>query len=105
MLLSDFLDGVPQKARARHLFGLSTCNGCHYGETENKNNHHISPREAANEAKISEFMSQSPWVLDGIMDDNADAIVMDEPRRRVCALYRARDSKVSLLPLMLNAPH
>ena len=50
-------------------------------------------------------MSQSPWVLDGIMDDNSDAIVMDEPRRRVCALYRARDSKVSLLPLMFKAPH
>jgi len=45
-------------AQARHLFGLGTCNGCHYAETNNQAAlFHIYPRDQGMESQLSSFLS------------------------------------------------
>lgn len=50
-------DRGPRVSReARRIFSLSTCNGCHAGETGCREGLHIHPREAGSTARLSEFL-------------------------------------------------
>jgi len=86
---------------ARHLFGLSTCNGCHYSET-GFDRMHIHPRKAGEEAAVSAFLSVTlssvapnpanpglplfSWtVRDPVSGETRE---LNEPWRRVCEMRR-----------------
>jgi len=71
----------------RRLFALSTCNGCHYAETQT-NNMHILPRAAGVQSAISAYLSASPGDTFGmpsaVIGSNGGEVMFNEPRRRVC---------------------
>src|SRR5206468_3644247 len=64
----DFHWRVPGAVpNARHAFGMTTCNGCHAGETATTFMH-ISPRQAGSRSVLSAFLSKRHVMLPDPVD-------------------------------------
>jgi hypothetical protein len=78
---NDYLDA--QVCTARRLYAFSTCNGCHYLETDNTGNLHIKNRSTGNASVLSTFMTSNLPVTN---DPCESSVTYDEPKRRKCEL-------------------
>lgn len=78
----------PNVCTARRLFAFSTCNGCHYLETDNTGNLHIKNRKKGNSSVLSQFLTGQQVVSsnDPCEDPNTGATTYNEPARRKCEL-------------------
>jgi hypothetical protein len=76
-----YLDG--EVCTARRLYAFSTCNGCHYLETDNTGNLHIKNRSTGNASVLSDFMTSTLPVTN---DPCESSVTYDEPKRRKCEL-------------------
>jgi hypothetical protein len=47
----------PRLLDARHLFSLTTCNGCHGGETKTSEFLHVAPRDVGERSVLSGFLT------------------------------------------------
>lgn len=100
-----------QPFKVRHMFGVTTCNGCHYDETDT-NMMFIAGRDPNVESVLAPFLNTSTvkgathnfYILPFDGDDNW-YFQFNEPRRRVCEAVHA--SKGNALPLTQpnGAPH
>ena len=88
-------------ADKRRLFAISTCNGCHYAETET-NNMHIFPRNHSMPANLSPFLS-SPVTITS--DPSGNMYDYDEPLRRKCELLHAAAGNDIPLTTSTGRPH
>ena len=100
--LGSFWDGlnggVPIPDReARHRFSLSTCNGCHTGETHNEFTH-VGARPFGTQATLSDFMTGA-WVDDPA--DHTPARFFDELERRAVDLDALLNTSCFAVPLDL----
>jgi hypothetical protein len=85
----------------RRLFAFSTCNGCHYSETET-NNLHIVPRKHTSPALLSAFLS-SPVTT--TTDPSLGMFEYDEPLRRKCELLHVAAGNSTPLSTSPGRPH
>ena len=92
---------------ARHIFGLNTCNGCHYDETNTNDFLFVASREPGNESILRPFLA-TPTTMGathsfhilGFETENDWYFEFNEPRRRVCELIHAW--KGNAVPLTQN---
>jgi len=81
---------------ARRLFSLSTCNGCHAGETGCQTGLHVQPRAAGEEAKLSDFLRLDGKVLRiGDPDVPGMKVEYQEMKDRAAILAALLDSRDS----------
>lgn len=103
------VDGiVPYKAR--HQFGVTTCNGCHYDETDTSMMF-IRERDAAVESQLADFLKTSTaegethnFTMFGFSSDDW-YLEFNEPRRRACEMLNALDGNPVPLTRNNGSPH
>ena len=96
-VLWDHSAPTPLAPMTRHLFGFSTCNGCHSGETQTSFVH-VAPRTAGTPAALSPFLSQTTnngapglpasWQTFSDPAGTGLALEYNEPWRRTCEVTR-----------------
>lgn len=95
---------------ARHQFGATTCNGCHYDET-GTSMMFIRERDALVESTLAPFLQTSTmagethnFTMLGFEGDEW-SYEFNEPRRRACEALWAMDGNVTPLTRNNGAPH
>jgi hypothetical protein len=77
----------PNVCTARRLYAFSTCNGCHYLETDNTGNLHIKNRNVGSSSVLSGFLTGEQIVSSNDpCEKNLAAVTYNEPDRRKCEL-------------------
>lgn len=102
---NDYFDmnGDPNsKCTARRLMAFSTCNGCHYLETDTGQNLHIPNRATGSPAAISNFLKTQ--ILPG-NDPCEFSVKYDEPLRRKCELLALAAGTSGPITTTTGRPH
>lgn len=79
----------------RRMFGMATCSGCHYKETENEANVHIGKKLVGAPASLSKFLQGQ--VTTTVPDKLGKPVPFNEPQRRMCELYHTQSGAASTL--------
>lgn len=98
---------LPDQANAfdtRHLFGMGTCNGCHYKETENEVNVHIGKKVTGSPSALSAFL-QGALVTTVPIGDGSSVAMFNEPRRRMCELRHTKTGAAAKLTTFFGGAH
>lgn len=79
----------------RRMFGMGTCSGCHYRETENESNVHIGKKIVGMPASLSKFLQGA--VTTNVPDKLGNSVPFNEPQRRMCELYHTQSGAADTL--------
>ncbi len=91
---------VLKAADVRRMFAISTCNGCHYHETNTQTNQHVKNRAKGSASLLSQFLQRKPLEVFNIpTSDGADSVLFSEPTRRLCELFHTQSGATKTLTL------
>lgn len=89
----------------RRLFGLGTCNGCHYNETKTMQLH-VGTRDYNTSAALSPFLAVPATSSYTVTDPVTKApFAYSEPRRRICEFLWVKDGHFTRLTTNAGRPH
>lgn len=92
---------VSTQRDVRRFFAFSTCNGCHYRETQT-DFFHIKPRNVGQASLLSPFL-QGPITTSN--DPSGDQFDYDEPARRKCELAWLKAGNGTPVSTVVGRPH